>query len=76
MAQWPVTTPRVAHDERHEILHLIRQIQALALELQELRNQAEAGVELEAKEQTREQLRRRLAAVARRAVANDLSAAG
>ena len=68
-------TPRVAHGERHEVLRPIRQIQALTLEVQELRNHPEAGVELEATEQTREQLRRRLAVLARRDTANDLSAA-
>ena len=71
----PEDMPRVAHGERHEVLRLIRQIQALTLEVQELRNHPEARLELEAKEQTREQLRWRLAVVARRAAANDLSAA-
>jgi hypothetical protein len=64
---------RLAHGERHEVLALIRWIQALTLEVHELGQHAEASPELQAKEQTREQLRRRLAVVARQAAAKDLS---
>jgi hypothetical protein len=58
--------------KRRELVRLVRRIQALTLELHELR-QREAGTpELYAKERTLEQLRWRLAAVARRAATDDL----
>ncbi|HEX9350693.1 MAG TPA: hypothetical protein VF877_05435 [Gaiellaceae bacterium] len=59
--------------ERGEAVRLVRRIQALFLELEELRRHEESTLELRAKE--REQLRRRLAAVARRSASDDLDAA-
>ena len=61
--------------ERRELLRLIRRIQALTLEIKTLRQHAEADPALPAKERTLEQLRWRLAVVARRAAANDVGAA-
>jgi hypothetical protein len=61
--------------KRRELVRLVRRIQALTLELHELR-QREAGTpELYAKERTLEQLRWRLASLARRAATGDLGAA-
>ena len=60
---------------RRELVGLIRRIQALTLELAELRQHAAATPELEAKERTLDQLRWRLASVAHRAAADDLGAA-
>jgi hypothetical protein len=61
--------------ERRELVRLVQQIQALTLEVQEL-GQREAGTpELHAKQRTLEQLRWRLAAVARRTATDDLDAA-
>jgi hypothetical protein len=54
--------------ERRELLRLIRRIQALTLEINTLRQHAGA-------DPTLEQLRWRLAVVARRAAANDVGAA-
>jgi hypothetical protein len=61
--------------ERGELVRLVRRIQALTLELHELRQRAGEISELDAKERTLEQLRWRLAAVARRAATDDLGAA-
>ena len=63
------------HGTRRELVGLIRRVQALTLELAELRQQGRASRELEAKELTLEQLRWRLATVARRTAADDLGAA-
>ncbi len=52
--------------ERRELLRLIRRMQALTLELKALRGQGD-DCELRAKERALEQLRWRLAVVARRA---------
>ena len=58
-----------------EAVRLVRRIQALFLELEELRRHEEGTPELRVKERTLEQLRWRLAAVARRAASDDLDAA-
>ena len=57
---------------RPELARLVRRIQALTLELRELRRCAEPWAELHAKEGELEQLRWRLAAIARRAATDDL----
>jgi hypothetical protein len=59
-----------------ELLSLIREIQALKLELDTLRPIGGSAPELQAKERTLDQLHWRLASVARRAAANDLSLGG
>ena len=61
--------------ERREAVRLVRRIQALFLELEELRRHEESTPELRAKERALEQLRWRLAAVARRSASDDLDAA-
>jgi hypothetical protein len=61
--------------QRRELVRLIRRIQALTLELHELRAREGQTPELHARERTLEQLRWRLAAVARRSATDDLSAA-
>ena len=61
--------------ERREVVRLVRRIQALSLELEELRRSEGGSPELHAKERTLEQLRWRLAAVARRSASDDLDAA-
>jgi hypothetical protein len=58
-----------------ELLHVIRAVQELALEVAELRHAKHVGPELEAKEQKLEQLRWRLAALARRLATDDVGAA-
>ncbi len=58
-----------------ELLQVIRTIQELTLELAQLRHEEHAGPELEAKEHTLEQLRWRLAALARRLATDDFGAA-
>ncbi len=64
--------PRAA---RREIVGLIRRIQTLTLELAELRQHGGANPELQVKERTLDQLRWRLATVARRTATDDLGAA-
>jgi hypothetical protein len=61
--------------ERRELLHLIRRIQALTLELRALQQQDADARELRAKERALEQLRWRLAIVARRAALENGGAA-
>ncbi len=61
--------------ERGEAVRLVRRIQVLFLELEELRRREEGTPELRAKERTLQQLRWRLAAVARRTASDDLDAA-
>jgi hypothetical protein len=61
--------------KRRELVRLVRRIQALTLELHELRQHATSTPELAAKERALEQLRWRMAAVARRAATDDLGAA-
>lgn len=58
--------------ERREVVRLVRRIQALSLELEELRRREGGPPELQAKERTLEQLRWRLAAAARRSASDDL----
>lgn len=60
---------------RRELVGLIRRIQALTLELAELRQRGGAGPELQAKERRLDQLRWQLANVARRTAGDDLGAA-
>jgi hypothetical protein len=52
--------------ERREVTRLVRQIQALFLELEELRQREGRSPELRAKERTLERQRGRLATAARR----------
>ena len=61
--------------ERREAARLVRRIQALFLELEELRRYEQRTPEIQAKERRLEQLRWRLAAVARRSACDDLDAA-
>ena len=61
--------------ERREVVRLVRRIQALSLELEELRRREEDNPELRVKERALEELRWRLAAVARRSASDDLHAA-
>jgi hypothetical protein len=61
--------------ERRELVRLVRRIQAVTLELHERRHREGDTPELEAKQRTLEQLRWRLAAVARRAAKDDQGAA-
>jgi hypothetical protein len=61
--------------EGGELLQVIRAIQELTLELAQLRHSEHSGPELEAKEHTLEQLRWRLAALARRVASDDFGAA-
>jgi hypothetical protein len=60
---------------RAELARLLRRMQALKFELQELRAHAEPQPELHAKERELEQLRWRFAAVARRLATDDCGAA-
>jgi hypothetical protein len=62
-------------DSGSELVRLVRRIQDLTLELAELRQQPGANLELEAKERTLEELRWRLANVARRTATKDLDTA-
>jgi hypothetical protein len=61
--------------ERREALRLVRHIQALTLVVHELRQGEGKAAHLPAKEHELEQLRWRLAAVARRTATNGLDAA-
>jgi len=65
-----------ASSERRELGRLVRQLQALTFEIRELRKHEPDAPELAAKERTLEQLRWRLANVARRAAADDAAANG
>ena len=67
--------PFDANRFRRELGPLVQQIQALTLELQELRLGEPDAAELADKERALEQLRWRLAVVARRAAADDSGAA-
>lgn len=60
---------------RRELVGLIRRIQALTLELAELRQRGGACPGLQAKERRLDQLRWQLASVARRTAGDDLGAA-
>jgi hypothetical protein len=68
-------TPLDPPGARGELVQLVRRIQALTLEVHELRSGQRATPELDAKERTLEQLRWRLAVVARRSATDDLGAA-
>jgi hypothetical protein len=57
--------------ERRELIRVVRRLQALTVELRELQARKRGGAELEAKERALEQLRWRLANVARRAATQD-----
>jgi hypothetical protein len=57
---------------RRELARLVGQIQTLTLELQNLRQRELETPEVDAKERTRERLRRQLAAVAKRAATDEL----
>jgi hypothetical protein len=61
--------------ERGEAVRLVRRIQGLFLELEELRRHEQRTPEIDAKERRLEQLRWLLAAVARRSASDDLDAA-
>lgn len=61
--------------EGRELVRLVRRIQALSLELHELQQREGGTPDLLAKERTLEQLRWRLATVARRSARDDLDAA-
>jgi hypothetical protein len=61
--------------QRRELVRLVRQIQALTLEVRELQQRQGGTPELHARERTLEQLRWRLAAAARRAATGELDAA-
>lgn len=61
--------------ERREVVRLVRRIQALFLELEELRRRDPGAVEVHAKQRQLEQLRWRLAAVARRSASAEWNAA-
>jgi len=58
--------------ERSELVRLVRRIQALTLELEEPRRRELEQADVEAKERLLEQLRWRLASVARRAATDEL----
>ena len=58
--------------ERRELVRIVRQIQTLTAELDELRPHTAADSEVQARERTLEQLRWRLAAVARRTATDSL----
>ena len=58
--------------ERSELVRLVRRIQALTLELEEPRRRELEQADVEAKERLLEQLRWRLASVARRAETDEL----
>jgi hypothetical protein len=64
--------PSEPRAERAELARLVRRIQALTLELQEPRRRELDQAHVEAKERLLEQLRWRLAAVARRAATDEL----
>jgi hypothetical protein len=66
--------PPEPNGEQRELGRLVQWIQTLTAELDELRPHLAAGQEVQAKERTLEQLRWRLAALARRTAA-DLDAA-
>jgi hypothetical protein len=58
--------------ERRELVRIVRQIQTLTAELDDLGRHAAANPEVQAKERTLEQLRWRLAAAARRTATDSL----
>lgn len=64
--------PSEPSGERRELARLVRRIETLTLELQELQQREPDSPAVNAKERTLEQLRWRLAAVARRTATYDL----
>jgi hypothetical protein len=68
-------TPFESSSERLELIRLVHRIQALTLELQELRRNEGDTAELDAKERSLDQLRWRLATLARRTATDAESAA-
>jgi hypothetical protein len=60
---------------RRELIRLVRRVQELTLELEENRQNGDATPEFQTAERTLEQLRWRLATVARRDAIDDLGAA-
>jgi hypothetical protein len=75
MPNYRDVNPFDASGHRSELGRLVRQIQALTLELRELREREPDTPELGTKERMLEQLRWRLAAVAAQAAADDPVAA-
>jgi hypothetical protein len=75
MSATPDPPPVDPHGERRELGRLVRRIQALTLEVHELRQRERGTPELRARECTLEALRWRLAEVARRAANDDVDAA-
>jgi chromosome segregation ATPase len=65
------SAPREPNGERGELVRLVQRIQTLTAELDELRRHEAANSQVQAKERRLEQLRWRLAALARR-TATDL----
>ena len=61
--------------ERREVVRLVRRIQVLFSELKELRRREQQGSEVQTKELELDELRWRLAAVARRSASDELDAA-
>jgi predicted nucleic acid-binding Zn-ribbon protein len=61
--------------ERREVVRLLRRIQELSLEIADLRHREGSARDLDAKEHALDQLRWRLAALARRSASDDLDAA-
>jgi hypothetical protein len=61
--------------ERREVVRLLRRIQELSLEIADLRHREGSARDLDAKEHGLDQLRWRLAALARRSASDDLDAA-
>ena len=72
MTTKPPVNPSDSSDERRELARLVRRIQTLTLELQEARRRELRSRGVGAKERMLEQLRWRLAAVARRTATDDL----
>jgi hypothetical protein len=64
--------PSEPNSERRELARLIRRIQTLTLELQELQRREPDSPAVDAKGRRLDQLRWRLAAIARRAATDDL----
>jgi hypothetical protein len=67
--------PFESKSEQLELIRLVHRIQALTLELQELRRNEGDTAELDAKERSLDQLRWRLATLARRTATDAESAA-
>jgi len=72
MSTGHTVNPFEPSSQQRKIAHLVRRIQLLTLELQEARKRERHTTELAAKQRTLEQLRWRLAALARRAAHDDL----